>query len=314
MEYRPLGKTGLTVSAISFGAGPVAALMTGSADAGGQQDAVRRAVGLGINWFDTAATYGDGSSESSLGVALHNVDPDAKLYVATKARLMPEDLCDIAGSIRKSVEASLARLRVRRVTLLQLHNSITRSRGDLHTSITPADVLGKGGVMEAFERLRAEKLVRHIGLTGIGDRNSLREVVGSEAFETVQTPFNVLSEANGDDGADIITQCAGLGMGVFAIRIFAGGALAGQPPSAHTRKTRFFPLDLYQRDTALAAQMAALLPPDVSLKEAAVRSVLSRQEVSSALVGFSAADQIDEVDRFAAKGDLPSHLLETLGA
>jgi aryl-alcohol dehydrogenase-like predicted oxidoreductase len=60
--------------------------------------------------------------------------------------------------------------------------------------------------------------------------------------------------------------------------------------------------------------MAEVLPPDVSLKEAAVRFVPSRQEVSSAFVGFSAADQIDQVALVAAKEGLPSHLMERLGA
>lgn len=311
MEYRPLGKTGLKVSAISFGAGPVADLMTGTPDAGRQQAVVRRALDLGINWFDTAATYGGGSSETSLGGALKTLRPADAPHVATKARLMPEDLCDIAGSIRRSFEASLRRLQLDSVTLLQLHNSITLNRGDLHTSITPGDVLG--GVLEAFQRLQSEKLVRHIGLTGLGDRRALGEVIASEAFETVQLPFNILSAANAEDGSDIIAQCAGLGMGVFAIRVFAGGAIAGRPPSAHTLKTKFFPLRIYQRDTALAEQMAALLPPDVSRTEAAVRFVLGHGGVSAALVGFSTTDQVEEVTQFAAKGGLPAELSQRLG-
>ncbi len=306
MEYRPLGVTGIRVSVVSFGAGPVAALMTGCPDGGCQHEAVRRAVRLGVNWFDTAATYGDGRSESNLGEALHRLAPEATPHVATKARLMPEDLSDIGGSIRRSVEGSLVRLRREQVTLLQLHNSITPGQGDMYTSVTPADVLGPGGVLEAFERLQAEKLVGHIGLTGLGERQALREVIGSGAFATVQTPFNMLSKINQDGSAAILEQCESLGMGVFAIRVFAGGALAGRPPSAHTLQTRFFPLDLYQRDAALAASMAESLSPDVPLREAAVRFVLGRREVSSALVGFSSADQIEEVAQFAARGGLPA--------
>lgn len=167
---------------------------------------------------------------------------------------------------------------------------------------------------EALARLKSEKLVRHIGITGLGDRECLLEVIDSGTFETGQTPFNIVSSWNGDNSGDIIARCASRHMGVFAIRIFAGGALAGRPPSAHTLNTRFFPLGLYQRDTAAAEKMTALLSPEVSLKEAAVRFVLSHREVSSALVSFSEADQIDEVGRSAAKGGLPSHLMEKPGA
>ena len=59
-------------------------------------------------------------------------------------------------------------LRLPSVTLLQLHNSITARRGDEPTSLAPQDVLGRRGVLEAFQKLRAEGLVRHLGLTAIG--------------------------------------------------------------------------------------------------------------------------------------------------
>ena len=72
MIYRSLGKTGIRVSAIAFGAGPVPALVTDQANEA-QLNTVRRAIAVGINWFDTAATYGDGASERSLGAAIRNL-------------------------------------------------------------------------------------------------------------------------------------------------------------------------------------------------------------------------------------------------
>ena len=69
MQYRVLGKTGVRVSVIAFGCGPVSGWM---ADLGAdeQRDVVRHVIEGGINWFDTAAGYGDGKSEASLGAAL----------------------------------------------------------------------------------------------------------------------------------------------------------------------------------------------------------------------------------------------------
>src|SRR5436190_15497796 len=125
MLYRPLGNTGLQISAISCGCGPVAALMTDPARADDQRRTVARAVELGVNWFDTAATYGEGRSEQSLGRALNDLELARSVYVATKVRLPADELHDIPGFIRRSVEASLQRLRLPSITLLQLHNSVT---------------------------------------------------------------------------------------------------------------------------------------------------------------------------------------------
>ncbi len=321
MEYRALGSTGLQVSAIAFGAGPVASLMTDAAKQEAHRATVERAAHLGINWFDTAATYGTGTSEASLGAALESLGYADRVHVSTKVRLDGEDLDDIAGSVRASVERSLRRLRLERVALLQLHNSITTERGDLHTSLTPHDVLRTGGVLEALTRLKSEGLARHIGLTGFGHADALAKVLSSGAFETVQAPYNILNPsaaANGplhpgdSDYGNIIGLCKTLRIGVFAIRVLAGGAVAGSPPSQHTLTTRFFPLDVYQRDVARAQETAKQLPSGMSLKEAAIRFALDDSGVSSALIGFSENDQIDEAVDMASRGPLPRDLMRDL--
>src|SRR5690349_14023710 len=140
MQTRPLGKTGLHVPILAFGAGPVPGLMT-TDDEGRRLAVVQRALEVGITWFDTAATYGEGRSEQNLGAALAELGAAERVHVATKVRLMPGDLGNIRDAVRTSFRGSLERLRLPRVTLLQLHNSITRRRRDEPTSITPEDVL-----------------------------------------------------------------------------------------------------------------------------------------------------------------------------
>lgn len=320
MQYRQLGTTGIRISAVSFGAGPVPALLTASGQHDQQLATVRRAIEAGINWFDTAATYGDGQSEASLGQALSALSA-ADVHIATKVRLPTERLGDIRDYVRESFAASLRRLQRPRVTLLQLHNSITARRGDQPTSITPDDVLGPNGVADAFAELRDEGLVAHLGLTGLGDTPSLFEVLRSGKFETVQTPYHVLNPSAGSDkvpaGAEadygnLIGECERLKIGVLAIRVFAGGALAGQPPSAHTRITKFFPLNIYESDQRRAAELARDLPVDLSLRELALRFVLSHPGISSALVGFSSPAQIDEALNFAERGPVDGKLLESM--
>lgn len=320
MEFRALGTSGVSVSVISFGAGPVPALMTDGGRGEGHRETVRRAVEAGINWFDTAATYGDGASERSLGAALKDVGARA-VHVATKVRLAPDQLDRIAEAVKASLRDSLRRLQMERVTLLQLHNAVTRGRGDEPTSITPSDVLGPGGVLDAFRDLKRDGHVAHVGLTGLGHSDALREVIRSGEFETIQICYNILNPSadhrghagsDGEDYGGIMRDCAEKGMGIIAIRVLAGGALAGLPPSAHTLKTRFFPLAIYERDAQRAKALSERLPPGTGLKEAAVRFALSHPAVSTALIGFSNAEQIDEAIRFASRGPLPGDLLERL--
>jgi aryl-alcohol dehydrogenase-like predicted oxidoreductase len=188
------------------------------------------------------------------------------------------------------------------VTLLQLHNSITERRGDEPTSITPEDVLGPGGVLEAFNELRSQSQVRFLGLTGIGQPGAMRRVVESGAFATMQVPYNLLNPSAGHrvpstfpeaNYGNIIGDCGRRGMGVFAIRVFAGGALAGNPPSAHTLKTPFFPLALYERDRVRAAHLRVMLGPSRPLAIEAIRFALAHPHVSAAIVGFREPRQVD---------------------
>src|SRR5688572_13421873 len=157
MIYRTLGRTELRVSALAFGAGPVSGLMTGD-DRAAQSATLGGAFARGINWIDTAPGYGQGASESNVGHALRELGHPAGAHVATKVRLAATDLADIRGAVRRSVEASLGRLGLSSVTLLQLHNGLTARRDDEPFSITPADVLGPGGVLEAFREVQAAGL------------------------------------------------------------------------------------------------------------------------------------------------------------
>ena len=302
MQYRALGNTGLQISALSFGAGPISTLMVGEDDTR-QSAVVARAIEQGINWFDTAATYGAGQSEWNLGRVLDDLQAGPRVHVATKVRLAADDLADIRGAVRRSVEGSLCRLRMPRVTLLQLHNSITQRRGDEPTSITPDDVLGAGGVADAFEELRSAGLVELIGLTGIGCAECMARVVRTGRFQTMQVPYHLLNPSAGQrmpatfaetNFGNIIAECAEMQMGVLAIRALAGGALAGNAPSPHTFKTPFFPLDLYQRDQRQAERLRELLGPGRPLPQEAIRFVLAHRQVSSAIIGFGETWQIDE--------------------
>ncbi|MEO2022617.1 MAG: aldo/keto reductase [Pirellulaceae bacterium] len=320
MEYRTLGQTGIEVSAIALGAGPVPDLMT-SRDSQRQLETLRCALDAGVNWIDTAATYGGGWSETNLGQALRDLDGVDAVHLATKVRLAMQDEGTIEARVRQSVTGSLQRLSVDRLALLQLHNSITVCRGDEPTSVSVEDVLGPGGVLEVFEQLQHEGVVDHLGLTGIGQPEALREVIRTGKWATIQVPYNVLNQSAGRDVlsdfteanyGNVIADCAEQQMGVMAIRVYAGGALANQLPSRHTRQTRFFPLDLYERDQHRVERLASRLQGDLDIKEVALRYVLGHPKISSAIIGFSEPGHVQDAVEYLAAGPLASAVIEKL--
>lgn len=119
MEYRTLGRTGLRVSVLGIGTGGPSQFGQGSgvpeADAGRM---VRRALELGVNFFDTAAGYGD--SEAILGRALAGV-PRENYVLATKVQAARDDWTATSEDVVASVERSLARLRVDVIDVMQFH-------------------------------------------------------------------------------------------------------------------------------------------------------------------------------------------------
>ena len=100
MEHRQLGNTGLTVSAIGFGCGDIGGLIV-RGEVQERTEAIRRALEIGITYFDTAALYGRGQSEINLGAALRQLK--ANPILGTKVRLQPEDLSNIKNGVVRSV-------------------------------------------------------------------------------------------------------------------------------------------------------------------------------------------------------------------
>ena len=122
-----------------------------------------RALELGINYFDTAAQYGNGQSERNLGRVLKALKPD--VYVGTKVRLPPTERGKIGAAIAASLDASLQRLQLERVDLFQFHNAIvgTTSGADFSADTVLDEVV------PAFERLRQQGKIRFFGITAVGE-------------------------------------------------------------------------------------------------------------------------------------------------
>ena len=135
-------------------------------------------------------------------------------------------------------------------------------------------------------------------------------------------PYNALNASAGlrawgaDGEADYglaMIHAAAARMGVFAIRVYAGGALLNQPPSSHTLRTPFFPLSLYERDLARAARLEKRVAGRMSQPEVAVRFVLSHPAVTSAIVGLGSPAHVEEIARMKLDERLPQDLMEPPG-
>lgn len=311
MQFVRLGRTGLEISRVGFGCGPVSGLMTGD-DNDRQREVIGAALRCGVNWFDTAAGYGNGVSETNLGRVLYELSDlvTKPIHVATKVRLQSDSSESTESQVCRSVEMSLQRLQQTRVTLLQLHNGITQSTGDEPCSLSVSQILGTGGVLDAFQRIREQQLADFVGLTGTGAPDAMKTVLKSGQFDTIQAPYNLLNPSAGatvtdvfgeTDYGNIFEVCERLDLGVFAIRVFAAGAVLGSDAGEHTRRTPFFPLSLYERDLRKAEQLAPLSLPE-SRVAAAINFVLAHPAVHSALIGFGAAGHVESACRSLMDG------------
>ena len=190
MDYRPLGSTGLQVSEIGFGCGDVGGLMV-RGERSDQVKAVARAVELGINYFDTASSYGGGQSETNLGQALKELSAD--VYVGTKFRVTTHEPGRIKGNVITSVEESLTRLQRDQVDLIQMHNHVASMAED--GSVAPEEALGE--VVDALRELRDQGKVRFWGMTALGETAALHRVIDSGTLNTVQSVYNLVNPSAG---------------------------------------------------------------------------------------------------------------------
>lgn len=318
MEQRALGSTGLTVSALGFGCGAVGGLMV-RGDAAEQRQAVTRALDAGITYFDTAAQYGDGLSETNLGRVMSELGTWSRVVVGTKVRLPSLPASEVSKAVRASLEASLQRLRRSDVDVFHLHNPVVLTNGE-RGQIELADVLGE--VAQALNEVKEAGLAKHIGFTGVGDSIAVHQVVISETFETVQAYFNVLNASAGYGGHDggqqdfegLIDTAARAGTGVIVIRVLAAGAAAGlaqRPQNAGDPGGGLSGGGSYEGDLA-RAQRLRQLAVDLGLEspvELSLRFGLSKPGVSTVLVGYSNLGHLEEAIRFAERGPLTDSAL-----
>lgn len=187
MQYRRLGKTGLEVSVLGLGSGGPNQL--GQLRSVPKQQVialVRRALELGINFFDTASGY---ESEAVLAEGLAGTRRD-RFLLASKIKPMSGGAVLAPGQARALVERSLSRCRVSELDLLQLHRVEPQYYEAVRDSLVPE-----------LERLKQEGKIRYLGITESSRRDPehrmLKMALRDDLFETVMvsySPYNPLAE------------------------------------------------------------------------------------------------------------------------
>lgn len=317
MEKRKFGRTDLEVSRLTFGCGAVGGLMT-KGDAADQDRAVAWARDNGINFFDTAASYGNGVSETNLGRALAGNTDD--IVVGTKVGIPDSEIANAGNVVQQSLHASLKRLRLDHVDVLQLHNSINEP--DRLGVLTAEQVLNE--VVPAFEKLRDAGKTRYLGFTAKGNSAQLLQLVQSGLFDSAQIFYNLLVPSAGEsvpaeypaqDYQQLLAVAENHGVGAIGVRVLAGGALSGSEQRHPLGMPEVAPIGSdtdYATDVRRALHFTPLVEEGVveSLPELAVRYTISNPMLPTTEIGIATLEQLQLATTAVNRGPLDSDALD----
>jgi aryl-alcohol dehydrogenase-like predicted oxidoreductase len=308
---RRLGRTGLEVSEVGYGAWGIG----GSQWIGAQDDesvrALQRAIELGLNFVDTALAYGRGHSERIVGRVVR--ESGEQVHVATK--VPPKNLVWPAPEgidveevfpgdyVKESARTSLRNLGLQTIDLLQLH-------------VWQDDWIGQGNWLDAVRELQEAGTIRFFGIS-INDHepaNGLR-AVREGLVDTVQVIYNVFDQSPEDE---LLPACAEHDVGVLARVPFDEGALTGsitpdtEFPEDDFRNAYFRgdrKAEVQERVRAITGDLGE---PDERIAELALRYILSNDAVSTVIPGMRTVRNVERNIAAADGAGLPEDQVAAL--
>jgi aryl-alcohol dehydrogenase-like predicted oxidoreductase len=298
LPTRPLGSSGLNITAVGFGAWAIGgggwAFGWGPQDDTASLNAMRHALELGINWIDTAAVYGLGHSEELVGRLLRELPAGERPYVFTKGGLVWDERDPMAParrvlrpeSIRRECEASLRRLGVERIDLYQFHWPDEEG--------TPVE-----DSWAEMARLVEEGKVRAAGVSNF-DVALLERCESIRHVDSLQPPFSLVSR---DAAATTIPWCAEHDTGVICYSPMQSGLLTDGFSAARVstlaeddwrRRSPEFQPPRLERNIALRDALRPIAERHgTTVASVAVAWVLAWPGVSGAIVGARGPAQVD---------------------
>ena len=295
MQYNTLGKTDLKVSRLCLGC-----MTFGEPDRGkhawtlpeeSSRPIIKHALEGGINFFDTANSYSDGSSEEIVGRALREFARRDEVVVATKVYHQVGDLAEglSRAQILRSIDDSLRRLNMDHVDLLQIH------RWDYNTPIEET--------LEALNNVVRSGKARYIGASSMhaaqfAEALALQEQHGWAPFVTMQDHYNLIYR---EEEREMLPLCYQHGVAVIPWSPLARGRLTRPWGETTARSVSDeFGKTLYDETEANNAQIAERLTRvaedlGVTRAQVALAWVLSKRGVAAPIIGASREEQLDEL-------------------
>jgi aryl-alcohol dehydrogenase-like predicted oxidoreductase len=313
MYYRKLGRTGLEVSEIGFGAWGIGKGMWVGASDDASVKALHRAFDLGLNFVDTALRYGDGHSEKLVGTAIK--ERSEQIYVASKVppmngqwpaqRGVPAEQTFPARHVIACTEESLRNLGLEQIDVQQFH-------------VWSDEWVDKGDWLKAIQDLKEQGKIRHFGVS-INDyqpENAIK-LVESGVVDSVQVIYNVFEQTPEDR---LFPACEQHEVGVIVRVALDEGGLTGKitPETKFEEddfRNRYFRGDRKQEVHDHVQKIIADLnigPEQIA--ETALRFVLSHGAVSTVIAGMRSVQNVEQNCGLGDGQGLPKNVVAKLKA
>ena len=291
MKYRRFGKTSLMVSEIGMGCWEISGVSRGGGLGYGPQDdrysieMIRRALQLGINFFDTADAYGLGHSEVILGRALKDIS-GKRPFVVTKGGndfyVQPWRKNFEAYYIGNAVENSLQRLGIECIDLYLLHGP-------------SLEIIKAGDIFQTLDKLTEEGKIKYYGISIQDPQEGAEAMAVAPNLSAIMCPYNILEQ----EAARLFKQARERGVAIIARSPLASGRLSGA-----FKEDTVFPEGDYRakfdrdwlRDTQKKTKLLSFLVKGQtkSLAQAALKYILANEDVTVAVPGPKKLEELEE--------------------
>ncbi|MRH44219.1 aldo/keto reductase [Aquibacillus halophilus] len=293
MKYRPLGKTGMEVSELSFGTWAIGGSWGKTSD----EEALKgleKAMDAGVNFFDTADVYGGGHSEELLAKATKGKED--KIHVATKF-CRAGDIHDLNTYSEKAVtdycEASLKRLERDSLDLFQIH-------------CPPLEILKEGSVFQVLDKLKQQGKIRNYGVSVETVEEGLF-CLEQPDVSTLQVIFNIFRQKPLEE---LFPKAKEQGVGILARVPLASGLLTGKFTTDHqfesddhrkfNRNGEAFNVGEtfggieFSKGVELSNQLKWIAEGRGNMTKAALKWILEHDAISSVIPGFKTVKQVED--------------------
>ncbi|OAY75664.1 L-galactose dehydrogenase [Ananas comosus] len=277
MERRELGNTGLRLSCVGFGASPLGNVF-GRVSPAAAVAAVRRALDLGINFFDTSPYYGGTVSEAVLGECLSEIGaPREEIVVSTKCGRYADGFDFSAERVSRSVDESLARLKLDYVDILHCH--------DIEFAPSLDQIVNE--TIPALQKIKEKGKARFIGITGL-PLQIFTYVLDRVPPGSVDVILSYCHYGINDlTLADLLPYLKSKGIGVISASPLAMGLLTENgPPEWHPASEEL--------KSACRAAAAHCKKKGKNISKVALQYSLMNKEISTVLVGMNSPEQVEE--------------------